>query len=65
MEEYFANFIKTGNPNGPGMPSWPEANGGKMVQFMHIDVNPQVDTATHLDRKLYLDQVYTQTGALP
>src|SRR5207245_8206758 len=26
MSAYFANFIKTGNPNGKGLPGWPKAS---------------------------------------
>ena len=32
MHAYFANFIKTGNPNGSGLPNWPQANGGEACQ---------------------------------
>ena len=28
MQGYFANFVKTGNPNGAGLPKWPAANSG-------------------------------------
>jgi len=31
----FANFVKTGNPNGPGVPEWPEF--GKSRQVMYVD----------------------------
>ncbi|MBF9254049.1 carboxylesterase family protein [Pontibacter sp. 172403-2] len=39
MQNYFANFIKTGNPNGKGLPRWPPANKGDKVQVLHIDVH--------------------------
>jgi para-nitrobenzyl esterase len=40
MQDYFANFIKTGNPNGPGLPEWPTfASGQRQI----IDVNTRAE----------------------
>lgn len=38
MQAYFANFIKTGNPNGAGLPVWRKANSGKGSPLMKLDV---------------------------
>ena len=43
MQEYFANFIKKGDPNGGGLPKWPTVTGGKSAQVMHINVNTRVE----------------------
>ncbi|HKD09438.1 MAG TPA: carboxylesterase family protein [Bryobacteraceae bacterium] len=55
MEDYFANFVKTGNPNGAGLPEWPAANAGGSAHAMRIDVDSRAvtedDTRFHvLDR---------------
>jgi para-nitrobenzyl esterase len=40
MQDFFANFIKTGNPNGPGVPAWPTyAEGQRMI----IDVDSRAE----------------------
>jgi len=58
MQEYFTNFIKTGNPNGIGLPEWPVANSGKSVQVMHINVNSRAETDNTTERYLWLDRQY-------
>ncbi|GAA4415933.1 carboxylesterase family protein [Nibrella viscosa] len=55
MQNYFANFIKTGNPNGAGLPNWPAANAGNTVQVMHIDVNTGAQPEQNRSRYLFLD----------
>ena len=56
MQQYFANFIKSGNPNGEGLPQWPSATGKDPVPVMHIDVNTRVENETNRDRYLFQEQ---------
>jgi para-nitrobenzyl esterase len=56
MQEYFANFIKKGNPNGAGLPNWPAVNSAKPVPVMHIDVKTRVEPETQADRYLFMDR---------
>jgi len=54
MQEYFANFIKTGNPNGPGVPAWPKfAEGQRMI----IDVNSRAEPEKVRARYELMDQL--------
>ncbi len=56
MQEYFANFIKTGNPNGHGLPQWPATKTADPVPVLHIDVNTRVAPEQHRGRYLFLDK---------
>ncbi len=55
LQAYFANFIKTGNPNGIGLPVWPVANSGNAVQVMHVDVNTKAEPEKNRERYLFLE----------
>jgi para-nitrobenzyl esterase len=57
MQDYFANFIKTGNPNGSGLLKWPPVGEGSKEQYLRIDVNPKVETETRRGRYLLLDKL--------
>jgi para-nitrobenzyl esterase len=34
MSDYWANFIRTGNPNGPGLPEWPAYDKRRQVMVL-------------------------------
>jgi para-nitrobenzyl esterase len=57
FQNYFASFIKTGDPNGGGLLKWP-ASTDSSVQVMRIDVTPRVEPDTHKERYLFLDKIY-------
>lgn len=56
MQGYFANFIKTGDPNGAGLPAWPRGevhDGG--AQRIHIDVVTRAEAEPRA-RYVFLDK---------
>ncbi len=55
MQAYFVNFIKTGNPNGAGLPNWPAYGSQTNYQRMRIDVDSRAEPEPNRDRYLALD----------
>lgn len=57
MQAYFANFVKTGNPNGARLPEWPAYAADTHYQIMRLDVDSHAMPEPHLDRLRALDAV--------
>ncbi|HEY4249182.1 MAG TPA: carboxylesterase/lipase family protein [Lacunisphaera sp.] len=55
MMTYWTNFARTGNPNGPGIPNWPEYNDKTNFAVMHLDTASKSSPASHRDRYKFLD----------
>jgi len=58
--EYFANFIKTGNPNGKKSVQWPASGKTGDMILMDINVTPKAYKEPHRDRYLFLDKQYAK-----
>jgi len=59
MQHYFANFIKTGNPNGKDLPAWlPAKAGEKTPHVMILDVESKSVPAQSDARYQFLDKNY-------
>lgn len=57
MENFFVNFIRTGNPNGGGLPTWFGLQSS-IPKVMVIDVKSQSFPEKNLNRYLLLDSFY-------
>ncbi|MBW8682795.1 carboxylesterase/lipase family protein [Chitinophaga rhizophila] len=57
MLNYFANFVKTGNPNGTGLPKW-EQDVTPDSRYMNIDVQSGMKKEDNRKRYLFLDKKY-------
>jgi para-nitrobenzyl esterase len=57
MQRYFVNFIKTGNPNGTGLPAWPATNRPPTGQVLRLDTASKAEPELHRERYQLLDQL--------
>jgi para-nitrobenzyl esterase len=58
MQGYFANFVKTGNPNGAGLPTWAALRSRPTPQVMLLDVEPRLQPDVRESRYAVLDGIY-------
>ena len=59
MQDYFANFIKTGDPNGEKLPEWPVAKPNDPAPgVMDLNVQSHSEKAADDGRYVFLDQIY-------
>ncbi len=57
MSSYFANFIKTGNPNGPGLPEWPAYSAKTGYMRMRLGVESMAEPEPDRARYQALDAI--------
>lgn len=64
MREYWINFARRGNPNGPGLPEWP-AYDGRADEWLVIGEAPEVQPGVLEDKLDLLEARYLErVGAL-
>lgn len=57
MQQYYTNFVRSGDPNGPDLPRWHAANVGDTVQLMRLDVESATEPDRHRARYLLMDEL--------
>jgi para-nitrobenzyl esterase len=59
MQNYFANFVKTGNPNGEDLPEWPSAEANDTAPpVMILNTESVAKNAVNDARYEFLDKTY-------
>ena len=57
---YYANFVKTGNPNGIGLPQWLPLDNSDSPGFMVIDVKTRMEKDAGAERRYHrMNEIFT------
>ena len=57
---YYANFVKTGNPNGIGLPQWLPLDNSDSPGFMVIDVKTRMEKDAGVERRYRrMNEIFT------
>jgi para-nitrobenzyl esterase len=59
IQNYWTNFARTSNPNGPGLTTWPSYNPTEW-QVMHLDSSSEARPDSQRPRYLFLDSVWSK-----
>ncbi len=65
MQQYFANFVKNADPNGPALPVWPAAKQDQPIIVMRLDVDSHAEPAKHNDRYQAFSHLMQQADLTP
>jgi para-nitrobenzyl esterase len=60
IQKYWTNFARTGDPNGPGLPKWPQYSAAEKWAAMYLDVQSTARPDGLRERYLFLAKQWTK-----
>jgi carboxylesterase type B len=60
MSSYWVNFMTTGDPNGPGLPAWPQYTNMSRDRVMVLGDAVQPEAAAPAEKLAFFNAVYAK-----